>query len=249
MKFLRITLQLLFLAVLAVGPAFGATCTNATLSGVFGVLNTGFDAPGQPGTSVGQYLFDGKGNVSGAFTDSANGTISNQTFTGTYAVSKNCTGTLTLTDSGGVTEHHSFVIDDSKKGLQLIRADSPQIRSGFALAQGVVTCGLTGKKQTFAFDTTGYDDKGRPIALVGQAVLDGKGGLSGSTTLSIDGTIGTSSISGTYTESADCTGTQQFTIQAVNSTSNLNFVVVSAGKEILMIGTDTGSTTSGTAQQ
>jgi hypothetical protein len=246
MNFLRIgSLVLLFVCV-AAGPA-GATCSNTSLTGVFGFFSTGFDSPGVPGTSVGQYSFDGNGNVSGAFTHSSNGTISNQTFTGTYSVSKNCAGTLTLTDSGGATEHHSFVIDDGKKGMQLISADSPQIRSGFALAQGVVTCGLNGKKQTFAFNVTGYD--GSPITFVGQAVLDGKGGLSGSATLSIDGTIGTSMLSGTYTENADCTGTQQITIQAVNNTFNVNFVVVNAGKELLMIDTDTGSTTSGNAQQ
>ncbi len=132
MTFQRIALRVFLLAVVATGPVFGATCTNANLNGVSGFFSDGFDSTGVPGTSVGQYKFDGDGNVSGAFTHSSNGAIQNVTFSGTYSVSKNCTGTLVLNNSKGVTEHHSFVIDDAKKGMQLISTDS-LLRSGLAL--------------------------------------------------------------------------------------------------------------------
>lgn len=248
MKFLRITLQVVLLVFVALGPAFGATCSDASLSGVFGFLSPGFDAARQPGASVGQYVFEGNGKVSGEFTHSGSSTIF--TFTGTYSVSKDCTGNLVLSNSKGVTEHHNFVIDDSKKGMQLIRTDSPQIRSGFALAQGTLNCGLTGKKQTFAFNLAGVDTgNGADLAFVGQLTLDGKGTItSGSATFSLNGTIVTVSLTGTYTEKSDCTGTLQVTPSQGNP-GNFNSVLVNAGKEMLLIQTDSGTVISGNAQQ
>jgi len=246
MKYLLIASVVVSLAVL-VAPAFGAICSNASLNGVFGFENVGLDAPGQPGTSVGQFSFDGNGSVSGGFTH-AGAQIATLKFTGTYSVSKDCTGSMVLTTSNGGTENSSFVIDNNKKGLQIIRTDSGQVKPGFALAQGIGVCGLAGKKQTFAFSLAGTDDKARPDAFVGQVILDGKGNLTGKMTVSIDGGIGPASLTGTYTENADCTGTMQIT-SSLGSTSNLNTVVVNMGKEILLIATDSGSIISGNAQQ
>jgi len=249
MKFLRIGARVLLATLMAVGSAAAATCSNATLIGVFGFLNSGFDSPGVPGASVGQYNFDGAGNVSGSFTHSSNGTISNLTFTGTYAVAKNCTGSMTLNNSNGTTEHHSFVIDDAKKGLQLIRTDSTQIKSGFALAQGAVTCGLTGIKQTFAFNVSGTNNTIGAIAGVGQLNMDGNGHItSGTLTLSLNGTLGTFPVTGTYTENTGCTGTEMVQPTGL-SASNFNFVVVNGGKEVLLIETDALTTVAGNAQQ
>ena len=249
MKSLQMGLGVLFAVLVASGSAAAAPCSNTSLTGVFGFQNAGFDSPGVPGTSVGQYSFDGAGNVSGSFTHSDNGTITNLTFTGTYAVAKNCTGSMTLNNSNGITEHSNFVIDDARKGLQLIRTDSGQIKSGFALAQGAVTCGLTGIKQTFAFNVSGTDSPQGAIAAVGQLTLDGNGTITGGIiTLSVNGSVGTFPLSGTYTESANCTGTQVVMPSGL-SPSNFNFVVVNGGKEVLLIETDASSTVSGNAQQ
>jgi hypothetical protein len=70
-------------------------------------------------------------------------------------------------------------------------------------------------------------------------ILDGHGNVSGSGTFDVNGTITTSSISGTYTEKSNCTGTA--TITAGTSTLNFNLVVAAAGKEIFMIETDSGT--------
>lgn len=55
-------------------------------------------------------------------------------------------------------------------------------------------------------------------------------------------------ITGTYTEAADCTGTAQFIVSNFGTLS-FNFVVVSAGKEILLLETKTGTVVGGTIQQ
>lgn len=249
MNILRTGLGVLFVSLIAAGSAAAAPCSTASLTGVWGFENAGFDGPGIPGASVGQYNFDGAGNVSGSFTHSSNGTISNLTFTGTYTVAKNCTGTLTLNNSNGVTEHHNLVIDNARKGLQVIRNDSPQIRSGFALAQGVVTCGLTGVKQTLAFNVSGTNNTIGAIAGVGQVNMDGNGHItSGTLTLSLNGSLGTFPLTGSYTENTDCTGTEIIQPTGLGA-SNFNFVVVNGGKEVLLIETDGLTTVAGNAQQ
>ncbi len=238
---------LLVVALLALPSAFAATCSNASLNGVFGFLNNGYDSPTQLGASVGQYKFDGAGNVSGSFTHN-NGTASTATFTGTYTVSTNCRGSMVLNISGGVTETENFAIDNTNKGIQTIRADAGQIKPGFAVANGTETCGLTGVRQTFAVNFTGTNIGQGPVAYVGQVIFDGKGTLSGSATLSFDGSVGTLSLTGTYTENSDCTGTAIITPKGLNS-GNFNFVVVNGGRQSFLIQTDSNDIVTGTAQQ
>jgi len=239
---------LLFATMVAVGSASAASCSNATLKGVWGFTFSGIGGDGTPRAIVGQATADGAGNLSGTLTKSKDGTIVTGTFTGTYSVAKNCTGSLTVTDQDGEVRDANFVFDNSKKGFQTIQTDSGRVISGFGLAQGAGTCGLTGKAATFALNLTGSDNGYGPVAFVGQVILDGKGNVSGSRTASVDGTILTGSISGTYTENANCTGSAQVTPEG-GSTNNFNFVVVNGGKESLLIQTDNGSIVSGNMQQ
>ncbi|HVM92006.1 MAG TPA: hypothetical protein VMT67_04290 [Terriglobales bacterium] len=233
--------------VLAVGSASAATCTNASLKGPWGVLDAGLNGT-QPEATVTQVTFDGAGNLTGTLTNSTNGTISTSTFTGFYSVSKNCSGYFTLNLPGGSVIRHTFAIDDAKKGMQTIRTDNGITKAGFALAQGAATCGTIGKKATFAGNLAGTMSTFGPIAGAGQVIFDGKGNISGSVTFDVGGGFDTVSIAGTYTENANCTGTAEFTPQGF-TTANFNLVVVNAGKEVLLVETDSGSTVSGTLQQ
>jgi hypothetical protein len=230
-------------------PPTSATCSVASLNGVYGFINAGYETtPTHPSIAVGQITYDGKGNVSGALTHSNGGTISTLTFTGTYLVSKDCAGGTVETQSDGEVIHNNFVIGRNK-GTQFIRADPTQIRTGFTLAQGPSTCGLTGVQETFAVNLIGSGTGTNPVAYVGQATLDGGGNVLGSGTLSFDGTLTTGPLSGTYTENAvDCSGTMRVTPFG-GTPANFNFVVVNAGKELLMIETDSGTTVSGTLQE
>jgi len=252
MKFLKAaSLCTVLASALFVNAAFAATCSNVSVNGVFGVNFGGSDSSGDVTTSVGQYHFDGNGNVSGAFTGSRNGTIINVTFTGTYTVAKNCTGSMVLDRSDGVTEPLNFVIDNAKKGLQIIRTDATQIKDGFAVAQGTGTCGFTGKKQTYAFILNGKDiPSSKAEAFVGQITLDGKGTIvAGSVTLDVGGNVGSATLTGTYTVNSDCTGTQFIQPSGGLSPANFYFVLVNSGKEMLMVQTDSDEVVSGNAQQ
>ena len=230
---------LVFATALAAGSA-SATCSDATVTGVWGYI---------VGAAVGQFTADGKGNITkGSQTVSNNGTIVTQTFTGTYSVSANCTGSLTSNVKGGGSASLNFVLDDTNKGAQIILDESGKVASGFGLALGTVTCGLSGKKETFAADIFGKISGSEIVAYVAQVILDGKGNVSGSGTFDVNGTIDTTTITGTYTLSANCTGTAKITPSGGNPL-NFNFVVVNGGKEILLIETDTGTVVGGYMQQ
>ena len=248
MNFVKMSsLVMLFVAIFAVASASAASCSDTTFKGVYGFIFSGLGGDGTPRALVVQATADGKGNVSGTLTKSRDGIIFTLTFTGSYSVAKNCTGSLTSNDSDGETRHVNFVFDNGNKGWQGIQTDSGRVISGFALAEGAAVCGENGKVQTFAANLRGSVIGVGQVAYGEQVILDGKGNVSGNGTFSLDGAIDTVPITGTYTENADCTGSAQITPQGY-STLNFNFVVVNAGKEILLVETDTNTIVSGTMQ-
>ena len=126
--------------VLSIAPKARAweheECSNATLKGSFGYTSTGtlletFVPPpfAGPFAEVGKQTFDGKGKTEATGTLSANGNIlSKVTFDGTYAVNPDCTGSMTLSSSLGVS-HADFVIDDDGSELRLIFTDGGVVES------------------------------------------------------------------------------------------------------------------------
>src|ERR1700689_1339465 len=75
-------------------------CSNATLSGNYGVVISGFVGSNVL-ASGGQITANGKGAVVGTWTININGNITtNVPLTGSYALGKGCTGHATLTPSG-----------------------------------------------------------------------------------------------------------------------------------------------------
>jgi hypothetical protein len=242
MNRLMLSCLALFVALSLASPAH-ATCTNASFTGVWGYF---------VGSSIGQFTTDGLGNISnGTQTQSSGGVISTETFTGTYSIATNCTGSVTLTFSnGGGTIVANLVLNNGNRSAQVIGTQSGKVASGFAAAQGTVTCGLTGVKKTLASNIFGkYWSTGAPVAYVAQVILNGKGGVSGSGTFDNNGTYtNAATISGTYTETSTCTGTITMT-PAGYSTLNFNFVVVNSGKELLVLETDSNTSIGGWLQQ
>jgi hypothetical protein len=247
MKFSKFCAGLfVFTMVFAVVSA-SAVCSNASLNGVVGYSTTAWAANvGYGGASVGQITYDGKGNFTAAATDSAYGTIESVTYSGTYSVAKDCTGTNTIT-TGPMHGTFNFVFDGTGKNYQAIETDGTYIASGFAIPQGKVTCGLTGKKQTFALNVGGTDLGVGPVVGVGQLTLNGSGSLSGSATFNVNGTLTSGSVTGTYTADSNCTGTAQITVAGA-LTYHYSLVVVDSGKEMLVVETDNNTVVTGTMQ-
>jgi hypothetical protein len=218
-----------------------ASCSNATLVGDYGFTITGVDGSGQLSASVGQLTADGKGNFTGIFTNSDAGTInSNVALAGTYSVKTNCTGTTTITPSGGAATTFSLVVVSNGGQLELAETKAGASQYGYALAQGKATCTNAGIKNTYGFRGGGYTAPLVPNAWAGQVKLDGLGGVTGSETASFGGTIESFSLAGSYSVSSNCTGSATFN-GSTGNVAHTNFVIVNGGQSIMQIQTDTGS--------
>jgi hypothetical protein len=233
--------------MIAVTPA-AAVCSNASLSGEYGYLvgrAGGIDANL---VIVGQLNADGAGNVVGPFTRSFGGTIITGTFFGTYKISKDCTGTMSLDDGTGSQPNFFLALDDSKKGFQMIRTDNGTDQPGFGLAQGT-QCALTGgKKQTFAISLAASENNNsKASSFVGQMNVDVHGQIKGAWAYSKDGTTGTDAFSGRYQPINVCTGF--LFLQGTGFSHEYTVVSVNGGKELLLMENDTGTLVAGTAQQ
>jgi hypothetical protein len=112
-------------------------CTNASLKGEFGFSITGTNAGVGPFATVGRFVSDGKGNITGVATEAILPVIGpNQAFTATYTVTSECAGSavLTFTDSGAAT-HLNFVLVDRGREILIIVTDRGAVESGSAKKQ------------------------------------------------------------------------------------------------------------------
>jgi hypothetical protein len=240
-KTLLAAVAFVLVTMLAAIPS-SAACSNATLKGVYGYSHGKIGGDPAIKYVVGQMTADGAGNLTGLWTMSDTGTISTGTFTGTYSISANCRGTLTFSREAvtdGPTDFN-IVLDDSNKGFQMIASNANYDQPGFGLPG---TCVL-GKKQTLALNVdTLYPEA---EAFIAQLTLNGKGAITG--VVSVADESGTSDLTGTYTESANCTGTMQLVDASLGVTLNFNTVAVNDGNELLLLETDSGTLLPGTAQ-
>ena len=109
--------------VLAIGTVYaedenasGAKCSEATLQGTYLFADDGFvirDNEKVPFASSGYEVYDGNGHVKGISTTNVNGKItSKETFSGTYTIKANCTGSSTYSDG---TRYDDFIAPDGSK--------------------------------------------------------------------------------------------------------------------------------------
>lgn len=240
MKLQKVSFAVALLGTMFAIDATCAACTNATVVGVWGF---------QIGTAIGQFTADGNGHITaGSDTVNQHGTVLKQTFTGTYSVAANCTGKITFNITGGGTVTASFVLDNGNKGAQIIVTTPGTVAEGAGAAEGTVTCGLSGIRQQFAALLLGQIIGGSSIAYVAQITLDGNGNVSGSGTFDVGGTFRVTTITGTYTETSNCKGTIHL-MPTGSSALNFAFVVVNAGKELLLVETDSNASVAGNMQR
>ncbi len=133
----------LTLFFLAVAPSLHAACSNASLKGAYGFSSQGFtEVPANispagfvPFAITGLSAFDGNGNIlSGTFTfatTTAAGGVSRGTFTGTYSVAADCSGTAVVLTDGGDTFTFDLVVLGPGK-LTFINTDPDAFLSVFS---------------------------------------------------------------------------------------------------------------------
>ena len=120
-----------FISVLVLGliPQVQAgQCSNTSIKGSYAISCEGTFVGVGPLAALGVFIADGNGNASEVETLSVNGDIhQGETFTVTYTVNADCTGTHTATGTGsffsGAVFHGDIVIDDNKKEFRLIGTD------------------------------------------------------------------------------------------------------------------------------
>lgn len=126
-----------------------------------------------------------------------------------------------------------------------------------ARAQDDEGCSVTTLNGSFGIQVTGSIVANGPIGPVAEAGIikfDGAGGVSQTTTVSLNGTIipNRSSLSGSYQVNTDCTGDLALLFPVapgVTTTSTSHFVVVDHGKEIRLVNSGVGRVLSGNARK
>ena len=87
----------LTMGIAAPAQADDPKCSLARSAGTWSLTDQGTVVGIGPRTAVGVFTLDKAGNVlNGVGTSSLNGAIANETFSGTYAVNPDCTGTLSV---------------------------------------------------------------------------------------------------------------------------------------------------------
>jgi hypothetical protein len=241
-----LTAVLLFLGLIMIArPA--AACSKASLKGTYGIAwgwpQELYDGNNNEAFVVGQITADGKGNLGGTETVSYENSIQTVSVTGTYTVAANCTGTLSLSP-----DFFNFYLNGSNKGFQMTLTTAGFEAVGFGLPQVSATCALTGKAQRLGLNLVGtIPASSVNKAIIGQLELNGNGDVTGSVSINTNYSNSVATVTGTYTETSDCTGKLQIT-PAGSSALNFNSVFVNGGKELLLIETDNGTVIGGTAQ-
>ncbi len=231
----------LVLSLAAVAPAQAdGACSPDMLVGTWGYSETGTlynPAYTGPYASLGSFTIDADGNVSGARTASAGGTIVTATLKGTATVNSDCTGTLTVgfyDQSGNLTSTAVKAVvyaDNAREARAIITSSQsvltttlkklfsvPEIKlvlqSGESQpstsAQADGTCTLASRAGDYAYTWTGtmvLPTGAVPAAGVGRSTFDEAGNMSATQTVSRGGTVSQVTVKGTYTVNPDCTGT------------------------------------------
>jgi hypothetical protein len=250
MNLTKVSIAVLVFAIMMVAsPGAHAVCSNASVKGVYGVISTGLNGSGLPASSVDQITADGLGNITGKSTKSIDGTIVTFTFTGVYKIAANCTGKATYSNQDNSTEHDNIFLNNGNKGAFLIQTDSNHVQSSIAAAEGLATCTDLGVKHTYSLEAAGIVSGVGQVAVAGQLKLNGTGSITGTETLSLNGTIHSAvAVTGTYQINSDCTGSATVTPSGM-STMHMNLLIVNAGKELMLIETDANTIVAGTLQQ
>jgi hypothetical protein len=229
----------------ALSITIGSCGNNASLNGSYAFLLRGWKSTTDSQVTVGSFVANGAGAITGGQVDvnDANKGPQNLTgITGTYCVGSNNLALINLTPSGG-SAAFAAALNSTGNG-HIIRYDSTssEVSSGMLLKQttGVTLSQITGP---YAFGLIGVDGAGARSGVAGQFAANGTSSFSGTLDANDSGSLGnnlsfsSSSLTlaangrGTFTDTVTGQGSNNYVFYAVNAT------------QLLMIETDLVSTT------
>ena len=231
---------------------------NAELKGDYAFNLTGFTASATAPTifsAVGRFTADGAGNLTSGELDT-NGAGSAaalvaQTFTGTYSISADHRGVMTLTTAQGASSKLAFAMT-AAGNAQVIEFDA-------AGGTGTVASGTIDKADTTAYSTAkitgnyafgirGFDPTNRSVTFVGRLTADGTGNFAnGAADINASDAAGPATFTTanyTVSDTANGRGTINFSIIFSGKPFSLTYVfyIVNSGK-IFLMGRDAVATT------
>jgi len=112
-------------------------CDASSFLGGYGYALSGYSYDAQENLYIlagaGRMVADGKGGVTGTDTFSLDGTIAHRTYTGTYSMNEDCTGSIVLQVTAGgtsATGHGDIVAVNNAREINFIQTDPNIIFSG-----------------------------------------------------------------------------------------------------------------------
>jgi hypothetical protein len=215
-------------------------CGPRSLNGAYGYAFQGQVIP--PGTTefdtaiAGRIVFNAHGGLSGYEWDSTNGFQETLTFSGSYAVQPDCTGTATLVNSNGRTDHITLGLIEGGQEFNFTVTDPGVVITGRPSRQGIGHCTNRSLSGVFNAATSGSDFTAAGVengddSLFFTIHFDGRGHEFGSATLSINGFSYPDTFTGTYHVNPDCTGSATNSFASGGSDA-VNFVIVEQGNEV-----------------
>jgi len=193
---------------------------------------------------AGRLTADGAGNVNGADTVIVAGSLVRRTFVGTYSINPDGTGAFVLNPSWGPQIHADFVAGEHGKLLTLVITDSGNTLSGAMEVQQPATPLTGGYNYNLAGTAMDFYGNVTPIREIGHLVSDGAGNLTGTSTVSINGSIVRRTLTGTYTMNPDGTGSATL-YPSWGPPIDVDLFVSANGVKVEFVVTDSGSTLSG----
>lgn len=244
---------ILLIALPGVANAANPAFSNSSLKGSYSVLMINWTSdPSRSEDLVAVFNFDGAGKVSiTSFTDNKVGTINTGTGSGTYSVKANGSGSMNITLSSGESGIFGVVINAKGKGFQIMCTNcdgDPNVLSATAVASGGSSFSNASLKGAYEDLSTTWPT---PTDLnaqndLGILTFDGVGKVKASITENVAGTVTTIKSSGTYSVSAD--GSGSFTLKPKTGSITYAFAIDSAGQGFQLIeAVSGGSVQSGTA--
>jgi len=229
-------------------------CGQRSLHGAYGYAFQGqVIPPGIPelDTAVaGRIVSDGTGGLLGYEWASTNGAQETVTFTGTYSIQPDCTGTAALVNSNGRTDHITLGLVEGGQEFNFTVIDPGVVLTGLAVRQGISHCTDRSLSGVFNAAEQGSDFTAAGVengddSLFFTIHFDGRGHEWGSSTTSINGFSFPDTFVGTYHVNADCTGTASNTF-ASGGSDLVNFVIVEQGSEVKFFNAQPGIVFDGT---
>jgi hypothetical protein len=116
-------------------------CAPFMLRGTYAYAQDGFNVAGDtaaqrtPFAQSGKEFFDGNGKMSGVFTASQNGKIVRGTYSGTYTLKSDCTGTVTFTDNMNQTFHYDIFVEVGGAEFSFVQTDAGVVTAAYERRQ------------------------------------------------------------------------------------------------------------------